>query len=102
MPGQPEHSGLRLEQALYTDAQIRHFTRRILETDGALTALDRSQDFLPVRGDGRTTVSLFGCRMRNYVAQEPITNLCPRALIQAMACIDKEQEPYNRTISGIS
>jgi len=68
--------------------------------NGALTTLDQSQDFLLVRGFGKPTVSMFGCRMRNYAAREPITNLCPRALIQAVACIDKDQAPYNRTISG--
>jgi hypothetical protein len=63
----------------------------------ALTTLNSSQDFLLVRGDKKLTVTLTGCRMRNYVADEPITRLNPNALIQAVACVDKHEEPYNRT-----
>ncbi len=65
----------------------------------ALTTLNRSQDFLLVRGDGRLTVTLFGCRMRNYAAASPITNLNPRAAIQAVACVDKDEQLFNRTIT---
>jgi hypothetical protein len=60
--------------------------------NGALTTLGKSQDFLLVQGNERLTVSLFGCRMRNYVADAPITNRNPNALIQAIACVDKSEE----------
>jgi len=63
-----------------------------------LTTLDKSQDFLLIRGDKRLTVTLSGCRMRNYVADSPITCLNPQALVQAVACIDKDQQAFSRTI----
>jgi hypothetical protein len=65
----------------------------------ALTNLGQSHDFLLVRGDRDLTVTLFGCRMRNYVADAPITCTNPRALIQAVACVDKNQQLFNWTFS---
>lgn len=65
----------------------------------ALTVLGQSQDFLLVRGDDKLTVSLFGCRMRNYVADEPVTVENPQAVVQAVACIDKEENPFNLSIT---
>jgi hypothetical protein len=62
----------------------------------ALTTLNQSQDFLLVRGDRKLTVSLHGCRMRNYAADEPITKENPRATIQAVACVDKNEAWLNR------
>lgn len=70
--------------------------------NAALTTLDRSQDFLLVRGDKRLTISLHGCRMRNYAADEPFTVLNPQAVIQAVACVDKEERLFNRTIGPAS
>ncbi len=64
----------------------------------ALTTVGESYDFLLVQGDQRLTVSLFGCRMRNYIADDPITVENPEAIIQAVACIDKDEQPYNVTI----
>ena len=61
----------------------------------ALSAVGQSQDFLLVRGKQRLTVSMVGCRMRNYAADDPITVENPRALIQAVACVDKDENPYN-------
>lgn len=63
--------------------------------NAALTTLDKSQDFLLIRGDQRLTVSLMGCRMRNYVADSPVTRLNPRAVLQAVACIDKDERLWN-------
>lgn len=65
----------------------------------ALTTLGKSQDFLLVRGEQKLTVSLFGCRMRNYVADAPLTVLNPSASIQAVACVDKDEQLFNRTIT---
>jgi len=62
----------------------------------ALSTVGQSQDFLLVRGDKHLTVSLVGCRMRNYAADEPITVENALALIQAVVCVGKEEEPYNR------
>jgi hypothetical protein len=64
--------------------------------NGALTTIDKSQDFLLVRGKKKLTISMTGCRMRNYVAAEPITIENDKAIIQAVACIDHNEEPFNR------
>ena len=63
--------------------------------NAALTCVGKSQDFMVVRGSKRLTISLFGCRMRNYVASAPITCLNSRAVIQAVACVDKDEKPFN-------
>lgn len=70
--------------------------------NGALTTLNKSQDFLLVRGDKKLTVSLFGCRMRNYVADQPITVENPNAVIQALGCIDKNEDAYSLTANAQS
>ncbi|HVK59388.1 MAG TPA: hypothetical protein VM735_11455, partial [Candidatus Kapabacteria bacterium] len=64
----------------------------------ALTTLGKSQDFLLVRGEKKLTISLTGCRMRNYEADEPITLQNTKAIIQAIACFDKNEALYNRTL----
>ncbi len=66
--------------------------------NAALSTIGEALDFLLVRGDQRLTVSLFGCRMRNYAADSPITVQNPQAVIQAVACIDKHERPFNLTI----
>jgi hypothetical protein len=65
----------------------------------ALSTLGRSRDFLLVRGDQPLTVTLFGCRMRNYTAEDPITRLNPNSTIQAVACIDHNLQLFNQTIA---
>jgi hypothetical protein len=62
--------------------------------NGALTTVGKSQDFMVVRGKGRLTVSLTGCRMRDYVSAEPVTVENPDAIIQAEACVDKDERPF--------
>lgn len=64
----------------------------------ALTNFRQSQDYLLVRGNRKLTVSLFGCRMRNYAAASPITCLNTNAIIQAVACIDKNELPFMREL----
>jgi hypothetical protein len=68
--------------------------------NGALTTLGKSQDYMLIRGDRHLTVSMFGCRMRNYEADEPITIQNPKASLQAVACVDKNERLYNRTFEG--
>jgi hypothetical protein len=68
--------------------------------NAALTTLNRSQDFMAVRGDKRLTVTLFGCRMRNYAADNPLTIENPAAVIQAVACVDKDEKLFNATLGG--
>lgn len=67
--------------------------------NGALTNLEKSFDFMQVLGTERLTVSLVGCRMRNYVADLPITMKNPAAVVQAVACVDNNEQLYN-TILG--
>ncbi len=67
--------------------------------NGALTTLGKSQDFLLVRGEKKLTVSLVGCRMRNYISSNPVTSENPKAIIQAVACVDKDEKLMNTTIS---
>ena len=43
---------------------------------------------------GQLTISMSGCRMRNYVSEEPITVLNKLAVIQAVVCIDKNEQPF--------
>jgi hypothetical protein len=63
--------------------------------NNALTTVDQSQDFMVVKGKERLTVSLTGCRMRNYASPEPITVENPNAIIQAAACVDKDENPFS-------
>jgi len=62
--------------------------------NAALAAVGCSNDFLLVRGDRRVTVSLTNCRMRNYAAENPITNHNPHACIQTYGCIDAAEHPF--------
>jgi len=61
--------------------------------NGALTTVGQSQDFMLVQDNEPLTVSLVGCRMRNYAAAEPITVRNPQARIQTVACFGKEERP---------
>lgn len=63
--------------------------------NGALTNLGKSFDFMLVRGDKKLTISLVGSRMRNYESSNPITLQNPAAVIQAVACFDKDENLYN-------
>ena len=65
-----------------------------------LTNFKKSQDFLLVRGDKRLTVSLIGSRMKNYEAAEPITVENPKAMVRAVACVDKNERLVERTFDG--
>ena len=67
-------------------------------SNAALTNIGRSYDYMLIRGDKKLTVSLVGCRMRNYTSDKPITVENPEAVIQAVACIDKNEKLYNITI----
>jgi hypothetical protein len=64
--------------------------------NGALTTVGKSYDFLKVAGNDKCTISLSGCRMRNYISDKPITVENPEALIQATGCIDKDEKAFCR------
>ncbi|MDZ7619124.1 MAG: hypothetical protein U1E05_19135 [Patescibacteria group bacterium] len=65
----------------------------------ALTTVGQSQDFLLARGTEPLTASLVGCRMRDYAAADPISVANPAALVQAVACVCKDNQPYNKTFA---
>jgi hypothetical protein len=65
--------------------------------NGALTNVAQSQDFMLIKGDKKLTVSLVGSRMRNYVSAQPFTIQNPLAQVQAVACVDKDENLYNAT-----
>lgn len=60
----------------------------------------RSQDFLLVRSDKRATVTLVGCRMRNYQADSPVTIMNPQATVVARGCFDKQEALYEAVLGG--
>jgi hypothetical protein len=64
-------------------------------TNNALTAIGKSSDFMLVRGNKKLTVSLSGCRMRDYVSDDPITRINGQAVLQAVGCVDKYERPFN-------
>jgi hypothetical protein len=65
--------------------------------NGALTNTGQSYDYMLVQGEEPLSISLFGARMRNYAAAEAISVKNPKAIIQAVACIDKDEKDYHRT-----
>lgn len=62
----------------------------------ALSTLDRSWDFALIAGDETLTASFFGCRMRDYAADDLLTVTNPRARVRAVACFDCDLEVYER------
>lgn len=62
--------------------------------NSAISNFGQSWNFMTIHGNGKCTVSLFGCRMRDYKADQPITILNPNAIVQADGCIDKEENPF--------
>lgn len=59
--------------------------------NGALETIDISYDYMLVRGDEKLTISMLGCRMRNYQSDEPLTIENPNASIRMVACLDKDE-----------
>lgn len=70
--------------------------------NSALTTVPENQswDFLLVRGDKKLTVSIVGSRMRNYLSEKPITIKNKLAVIQAVACFDKDEKLYNQIFNN--
>ena len=63
--------------------------------NGALTNFGMSWDYMTIQGNEKCSVSMFGCRMRDYTAAMPITILNPNAVVQAIGCLDKDEMPYS-------
>ncbi len=68
--------------------------------NNALTNLKGSWDFMTVRGKEKCTVSIIGCRMRNYASENPLTIENPNAKIQVVGCFDGMDEIFNITINN--
>lgn len=66
--------------------------------NGALTNLRGSWDFMTIQGDEKCTVSMIGCRMRNYASENPISILNPNAKIQVIGCFNALDEMMNFNI----
>ncbi len=66
--------------------------------NNAISNLGKSWDFMTVKGNEKLTISIFGSRMRNYVSDQAFTILNENAVIQAVACLDKDEAPFNITI----
>ena len=64
--------------------------------NSAVSNLGKSYDFMTVRGDKPLTITAYGCRMHNYVADEPIHIDNPKARVRMTACIDKDDNFYDR------
>ncbi len=62
--------------------------------NSALTNFGMSWDYMTIIGNEKTTVSMFGCRMRDYKSDLPITILNPNAIVQATGCLDKNEAPF--------
>jgi hypothetical protein len=69
--------------------------------NGALTTVPENQswDYMLIRGNQQLTVSVIGSRMRNYVADKPLSIQDPNAVVQAVACIDKDEKLFNLSTS---
>ncbi|MEI6142416.1 MAG: hypothetical protein WCP85_24285 [Mariniphaga sp.] len=61
--------------------------------NGALTNFGLSWDYMSINGNEKCTISMFGCRMRDYQSGQPITFNNPNAILQAEGCIDKNEQP---------
>lgn len=70
--------------------------------NGALTALGRSHDFITVGGKERVTVSMSGCRMRNYEAEAPVTMENPNATVVLTGCFDKGERVCDGILGAVS
>ncbi|HRX13061.1 MAG TPA: hypothetical protein P5210_15465 [Draconibacterium sp.] len=63
--------------------------------NSALSNLKGSWDFMNIRGNENCTVSMVGCRMRNYMSENPLTIGNKNARIHAVACFDGLGNPFN-------
>jgi len=69
-------------------------------TNGAVTALGKSYDYIYITGQGEPTISLTSCSMRNYVAAAPITLKNGKAKLRAVSCSNGENKFFNLEYDG--
>ena len=48
-----------------------------------------------IQGDGHPTISIVGCRMRNYESTFPVTIKNSKAKVQMVSCVDKDENFVN-------
>ncbi|HEC41578.1 MAG TPA: hypothetical protein ENI20_01950 [Bacteroides sp.] len=65
----------------------------------ALTTVpeNMSWDYMLVKGDEKLTVSIWGSRMRNYIADNPISIENNKAIIHISGCFNKDENLINKT-----
>lgn len=66
--------------------------------NNAVPNLGKSNDFMLIQGDGHPTVSIVGCRMRNYEMSSPVIIKNPRAKVQMVSCVNKDENFVNETM----
>ena len=69
--------------------------------NGGHNCVGASYDFICLEGSGYYTVSMTGCRMSGYVADDPITVRNPFAALRASDCVDKDDRFFNRVIDAV-
>ena len=67
--------------------------------NGIPCCIGASHDFIYVAGNQPLTVTLVGCRMWGYAAKDPISMSNPNASLRAVACTDKNDVLFDRTVS---
>ena len=70
--------------------------------NGGTVCVGASKDFLYLPGDGLVTVSMIGCRMTGYTADDPVTLENPLAVVRAVGCFDKDGILYEKTLPSES
>ena len=63
--------------------------------NNAVPNLGKSNDFMLIQGDGHPTISIVGCRMRNYESTFPVTIKNSKAKVQMVSCVDKDENFVN-------
>lgn len=61
----------------------------------AVSAYGKSWDYMKVIGNQKATISVYGSRMRNYVADHPFTIENPNASVRATDCVDKDENFFD-------
>lgn len=69
--------------------------------NGGHNCVGASYDFICLEGNGYYTVSMTGCRMSGYVADDPITVRNPYASLRASDCVDKDDRFFSRAIDAV-
>ena len=62
------------------------------------SSVNACNDFLYISGKGPSSVSLLGCKMSGYVADDPVTIENTMASVSAVGCFDKDGNLYHKFI----